>query len=65
LPAEKARAGTEAGSSKRHFYKPLPKEFRRDGFEYRQLARQGYIATYAQAWCGCPKPSVCYEVVRI
>jgi hypothetical protein len=43
----------------------LPKEFRRDGFEYRQIVRQGDTAIYAQTWCGCPEPSVCYEVVRI
>src|SRR6266542_3825140 len=63
--AEKTRAGAEAGSSKRHFYKPLRNEFPRDGFEYRQLAREGDTAIYAQTWCGCPAPSVCYEVVRI
>jgi hypothetical protein len=63
--AEKTRARAEGGSSKRHFYKPLPKQFQRDGFAYRQTARDGDAATYAQAWCGCPESNVCYEVVRI
>ena len=63
--AKKTRAGAEAGSGKGHFYKLLPKEFRRAGFVYRQLAREGDIAIYAQAWCGCPEANVCFEVVRI
>jgi hypothetical protein len=43
----------------------LPKEFRHDGFTYRQIARQGNAAIYEQTWNGCSNPSVCYEVVRI
>ena len=58
------RATTEAGSKKGH-YKPLPKEFRRGGFAYKQVARQGNGAIYEQRWTGCAEPSVCYEVVRI
>jgi hypothetical protein len=64
-PAEKTRARAEGGSSKRHFYKPLPKLFQRDGFAYRRIARDGDAATYVQAWCGCPESNVCYEVVWI
>ena len=41
--------------------KSLPKEFRRDGFTYRQIAREGNAAIYAQLWTGCAEPSVCYE----
>jgi hypothetical protein len=43
----------------------LPKEFRRDGFTFRQIAREGNAAIYEQTWNGCPNPSVCYEVIRI
>ncbi len=60
----KARATAE-GDSKKSRYKPLPKEFRRDGFAFRQIARQGNAAIYDQRWTGCAEPSVCYEVIRI
>jgi hypothetical protein len=63
--APKASATAEAWGKKGHFYKPLPKEFRRDGFTFKQIAREGDIAIYQQTWNGCPNPSVCYEVVRI
>ena len=43
----------------------MPKEFRRDGFLYQQIAREGNAAVYEQSWSGCPNPSVCYEVIRI
>jgi hypothetical protein len=43
----------------------LPKEFRHDGFTYRQIAREGDIAIYEQAWNGCRNPSVSYEVIRL
>jgi hypothetical protein len=61
----KTRATAGAGSKKRHSYKPLPLQFRRDGFEYRQIAREGNAAIYEQRWTGCADPSVCYEVIRI
>ena len=60
----KARATTEGLSTKSQ-YRPLPKEFRRDGFTYRQIAREGDAAIYEQRWTGCPEPSVCYEAVRV
>jgi hypothetical protein len=60
----KTRARAEGGSKKSH-YKPLPKEFRHDGFDYRQIARQGDAAIYEQRWSGWAEPSVCYEVIRI
>ena len=63
--AQKTRATTEARSKKGRFYKPLPKEFRHDGFTYRQIAREGDAAIYEQRWTGCAEPSVCYEVIRI
>jgi hypothetical protein len=61
----KTRATGEAWSKKRHPYKPLPTRFRRDGFDYRQIARQGDAAIYEQTWNGCSDSTVCYEVIRI
>jgi hypothetical protein len=65
LPTEKTRASAEGGGKKGRFYKPLQKEFRRDRFNYRQIAREGRAAMYEETWNGCSDPSVCYEVVRI
>ena len=61
----KTSARAEADCKKGHFYKPLPQEFRRDGFEYRQIAREGDGAIYEQRWTGCADPSVCYEIIRV
>src|SRR5947209_2511384 len=61
----KTRAAAQAWSKKGRCYKPLPTRFRRDGFEYRQIAREGNAAIYEQTWSGCAEPSVCYEVIRI
>jgi hypothetical protein len=61
----KTRARTEAGGKKGLFYKPLPTRFRRDGFQYRQIARERDATIYEQIWSGCSEPSVCYEVIRI
>ena len=61
----KTRATAEARGKKGLFYKPLPTRFRRDGFTYRQVAREGDAAIYEQTWSGCAEPSVCYEVIRI
>jgi hypothetical protein len=63
--AIKTRATAEARGKKRHFHKTLATRFRRDGFEYLQIAREGDAAIYEQTWNGCSAPSVCYEVVRI
>jgi hypothetical protein len=70
--AIKTRATAEARSKKRPFrkrlpivYKPLPTRFRRDGFNYRQIAREEDAAIYEQTWSGCANPSVSYEVIRI
>jgi hypothetical protein len=43
----------------------LRKEFRRDGFNYRQIAREGDIALYEQRSIGCPATAVCFEVIRV
>jgi hypothetical protein len=63
--AGKTRATAEGWDKKRHFYKPLAKQFRRDGFIYRQIAREGDAAIYEQTWSGCSNPSVSYEVIRV
>jgi hypothetical protein len=63
--ALKTPATAEGGTKKGQFYKPLPREFQRDGFNYRQIAREGNIAIYEQAWTGRPEPSQSYEVIRI
>jgi hypothetical protein len=60
----KTRATAEAGGKKRHSYKPLPKEFRRDGFNYRQIYREGDFAIYQQTWKGNDDSAV-FEVIRI
>jgi len=63
--APKTSATGDARTRKRHFYKPLPKEFQRDGFIFKRIAREGDIAIYQQTWDGCPNPSIAYEVIRI
>ena len=62
---QKTRAAAEAGTGKGRFYRPLPKEFRRDGFSYRQIAREKDAAIYQQIRDSCRNPSVSYEVIRI
>jgi hypothetical protein len=63
--SEKTNATAEGGSKNGRFYKPLPKEFRRDEFTYQQIARERDAAIYEQSWNGCSNPSVCYEVIRV
>ena len=63
--AIKTRARAEARGKKCHSCKPLPTQFRRVGFDYRQIAREGDVAIYEQTWSGCSNPRVCYEVIRI
>ena len=64
LQTPKTSARAEADCKKGHFYKPLPQEFRRDGFDYRQIYRQGDFAIYRQTWKG-NEHSAAFEVVRI
>ena len=64
-PTQKTRATAEAWGKEGQFYRPLPKEFCRDGFSYRQIAREGDAAVYEQTWNGCRNPSIAYEVIRI
>lgn len=65
IQTTKTRATAEGRRQKGHFYRPLPKEFHRGGFQYRQIAREGNVAIYEQAWRNCAEPSPSYEVVRI
>ena len=65
VSAQKTRARVEGDSKKSH-YRPLAKEFHRDGFTYRQIARENDAAIYQQTWSGCSSNrSVCYEIIRI
>ena len=61
----KTRATAEAWGKKGRSYKPLPIRLRRDGFDYRQIARERDAAIYEQRWSGPSNASVCYEVIRI
>jgi hypothetical protein len=65
LSSARTRATAEAGGKKGHSCKPLPTRFRRGGFDYRQIARDGKTAIYVQSWGGCGDPSVCFEVILI
>ena len=62
---EKTRASAEGGGKKGRFHKRLQKEFRHDGFQYRQIAREGRAAVYEQRASGCAQRSLSYEVVRV
>ena len=64
-PTQKTRAAAEAWSKKGQFYKPLPKQFRRNGFSYRRIKRHGDVAIYEQTWNGRSNASIAYAVVRI
>src|SRR5690242_2716393 len=63
--ASRTRATAEAQGKESHCYRPLPKEFRRDGFDYREIARESNTAIYSQAWSGCSDPVICFELVRV
>src|SRR6184192_3649608 len=47
------------------FLQAFAKEFRRDRFAYRQIARERNAAIYEQRWTGCAEPTVSNEVIRI
>jgi hypothetical protein len=65
VASARTRATAEAGGKKGHSCKPLPTRFRRGGFDYREIAREGDAAIYEQSWGDCADPSVCFEVIRI
>ena len=62
-PARKTISAAEARTKKSH-YKPLPKEFRRGRFNYRQIYREGDFAIYQQTWKG-NEHSAAFELIRI
>ena len=62
--APKPIATDERGDKKGQIYKPLRKEFRHDGFDLHQIAREADAAIYQQTWPGCSS-TASYEVVRI
>ena len=64
LSTPKTRATAEGGCKKRHSYKPLQTRFRHDGFDYRQIAREGNAAIYEQTSKG-NEDSAAFEVIRI
>jgi len=61
----KTRAAAEGGDKKGGSYKVLPTVFRRNEFDFRQIARERNAAIYQQRWIGSAEPSICYEVIRI
>src|SRR5262249_40634097 len=65
LSVKKTRITAEARTKKGQFYKPLPKEFSHDGFQYRQIACDGDAAIYEQRCSTSAEPSVSYDVIRI
>src|SRR5262245_51119839 len=48
-PALKTRPVEKCLARKGH-YKPIATEFKHDGFNYRQIAREGDVAIYEQRW---------------
>jgi hypothetical protein len=62
--ASKTRPRAEARTQTGHF-RLLPKEFRRDGFQLRQIAREANAAIYSQTWIGCSDSAICFEVIRV
>ena len=65
LQSRKTHATAEARTKKGQFYTVLPKEFRRNGFRYRQVAREANVAIYEQTWNSSQNPSVSWETIRI
>lgn len=63
--SRKTSARAEGGTKKSRFYRPLPARFWHNGFDYRQIAREGDAAIYEQRWTGCQNPSIAYEVIRV
>src|SRR5262249_23602653 len=64
FPPRKTRATGQGEGKKCHSYKPLPTRFRRGGFTYRQIHREGDFAIYQQIWKG-RQHSAAFEVIRI
>jgi hypothetical protein len=58
------RSTAQAWGKKSGFYKPLPTRFRRDGFDYRQIYREGDFAIYQQTW-NRNEDSAALELIRL
>ena len=63
LLAPKTCATAERRGKTCHSCKPLPKEFHRDGFAYREILRATSTAIYEQVWIG--SSNRCFEVIRV
>jgi hypothetical protein len=50
VASARTRATAEGGYKKRHSYKPLPRRFRHNGFDYRQIAREEDVAWGVDGW---------------
>jgi len=61
----KTRARADGQGKKRCFYKRLPTQFQRNGFTYRQIARERNAAIYEQRSAKCVELSISYEVIRV
>jgi hypothetical protein len=59
---------TETETARKGHYEPIVASFKYDGFNYRQIAREGDVAIYEQRWIrpgGDLSENVCYEVIRV
>ena len=65
VPASIKTRPVEKGTTRKGYYEPIATSFKHDGFNYRQIAREGDIAIYEQKWTDCEDPSIAYEVIRI
>ena len=61
-PANKTPATVEGGGKTDRFCRPLATQFRHDGFDYRQITREGDAAIFAQSRNGRVRA---FEVIRI
>src|SRR4029450_6039034 len=63
-PATTKTSATSGRDSSKGRFRPLPDRLRRDGFDYRQIHREGDFAIYRQTWEG-NEHSPGLEVIRI
>ena len=67
-PASIKTSPTETVTVRKGHYEPITTSFKHDGFQYRQIAREGDVAIYEQRWIrpgGELSENIAYEVVRI
>ena len=65
LSANKTSARAEAQVQEWPSYRSLEARFSHDGFDLRQIAREGDVAVYEQTFQKSAAPSVAYEVIRL